>query len=156
MILAETEIMNPENKNAHVPVMSREALEYLQLKNGDVVVDATLGLGGHRQTRRADKETQQNDNETLTAQGRNSLPAIRCAHNLLCAIGRELGVEVQLSVGPQNEGDHRAWDLHFHPIGFSIATSCPAAPAKEQRRLLMPRSQKHDTARSRYGQKMLP
>jgi 16S rRNA (cytosine1402-N4)-methyltransferase len=31
----------------HVPVMLREALEYLALKPGGVYMDATAGLGGH-------------------------------------------------------------------------------------------------------------
>jgi len=31
----------------HIPVLKKEVLESLQLKKGDKVVDATLGLGGH-------------------------------------------------------------------------------------------------------------
>lgn len=36
----------PEEK-LHSPVMARETAEYLDLPNGAVVVDATVGLGGH-------------------------------------------------------------------------------------------------------------
>ncbi len=31
----------------HVPVLSREVIEYLRVKSGDVVVDGTVGGGGH-------------------------------------------------------------------------------------------------------------
>jgi len=31
----------------HVPVLLKEVLEYLDLRPGDIVVDATLGFGGH-------------------------------------------------------------------------------------------------------------
>ncbi|MCK5344413.1 MAG: 16S rRNA (cytosine(1402)-N(4))-methyltransferase, partial [Candidatus Heimdallarchaeota archaeon] len=31
----------------HIPVMSTEIQEYLNLKSGDIFVDCTLGLGGH-------------------------------------------------------------------------------------------------------------
>jgi 16S rRNA (cytosine1402-N4)-methyltransferase len=36
-----------QTKYVHDPVMVKEILEVLQLKSGDVVVDGTLGLGGH-------------------------------------------------------------------------------------------------------------
>lgn len=36
-----------EQKQGHVSVMPKEALELLALKNGEIVVDATYGLGGH-------------------------------------------------------------------------------------------------------------
>jgi 16S rRNA (cytosine1402-N4)-methyltransferase len=35
------------SKPQHVPVLLEEALEYLNVRPGSVVVDATLGLGGH-------------------------------------------------------------------------------------------------------------
>ena len=35
------------NQTVHIPVMSREILELLNLKNGAVVVDGTLGTAGH-------------------------------------------------------------------------------------------------------------
>ncbi len=35
------------NSSSHIPVMSQEVLEYLNLKPGAVVVDGTVGLGGH-------------------------------------------------------------------------------------------------------------
>ncbi len=38
--------MNPEI-SGHVPVLAKQVLELLAPKSGDVVVDATLGLGGH-------------------------------------------------------------------------------------------------------------
>src|SRR5690349_3980361 len=31
----------------HIPVLSKETIEGLQLKDKDIVVDATFGLGGH-------------------------------------------------------------------------------------------------------------
>ena len=31
----------------HKPVLLEEAIENLKLKNGDIVIDATLGGGGH-------------------------------------------------------------------------------------------------------------
>ncbi|MFH0827704.1 MAG: 16S rRNA (cytosine(1402)-N(4))-methyltransferase, partial [Candidatus Omnitrophota bacterium] len=34
-------------KIIHAPVMLQEVLEYLNLKPGKVIVDATLGMGGH-------------------------------------------------------------------------------------------------------------
>jgi 16S rRNA (cytosine1402-N4)-methyltransferase len=34
-------------KHTHIPVLLTETLDLLELKDGDVVVDATLGLGGH-------------------------------------------------------------------------------------------------------------
>ena len=34
-------------KHTHIPVLLEETLDLLGLKDGDVVVDATLGLGGH-------------------------------------------------------------------------------------------------------------
>ncbi len=36
-----------DHEAAHTPVMPREALEFLHLPEGGVVVDGTLGLGGH-------------------------------------------------------------------------------------------------------------
>jgi 16S rRNA (cytosine1402-N4)-methyltransferase len=37
-----------EHKNkVHIPVLKEEVIEFLNLKEGDRVVDATLGLGGH-------------------------------------------------------------------------------------------------------------
>ncbi len=36
-----------EQKKEHVSVMTKEVLEYLAPKDGDVVVDATFGAGGH-------------------------------------------------------------------------------------------------------------
>ena len=35
------------NKPQHVPVLLEESLEYLNVRPGGVIVDATLGLGGH-------------------------------------------------------------------------------------------------------------
>ena len=34
-------------EHTHIPVLLTETLDLLELKDGDVVVDATLGLGGH-------------------------------------------------------------------------------------------------------------
>jgi 16S rRNA (cytosine1402-N4)-methyltransferase len=31
----------------HTPVMLKEVIEYLNLKPGQTIVDATVGLGGH-------------------------------------------------------------------------------------------------------------
>ena len=31
----------------HIPVLSKEVLEYLDPKEGDIAIDATLGFGGH-------------------------------------------------------------------------------------------------------------
>ena len=31
----------------HIPVMLREVLDFLDLKKGDLIVDATLGTAGH-------------------------------------------------------------------------------------------------------------
>ena len=31
----------------HIPVMSKEVIEVLSVKNGDIVVDCTIGTGGH-------------------------------------------------------------------------------------------------------------
>lgn len=33
----------------HTPVLQKEVIEYLNLKNGDIIVDATFGDGGHSQ-----------------------------------------------------------------------------------------------------------
>ena len=35
------------NKPQHVPVLLDESLKYLNVRPGGVIVDATLGLGGH-------------------------------------------------------------------------------------------------------------
>ena len=35
------------NKPQHVPVLLEASLEYLNVRPGGVIVDATLGLGGH-------------------------------------------------------------------------------------------------------------
>ena len=35
------------NRPQHVPVLLDEVLEYLNVRPGGVIVDATLGLGGH-------------------------------------------------------------------------------------------------------------
>ncbi len=37
----------PRQKQMHISVLKKESLEYLDLKEGQKVVDATLGLGGH-------------------------------------------------------------------------------------------------------------
>ncbi len=34
-------------ESTHIPVLSNEVLEYLDLKSGDTVFDGTLGMGGH-------------------------------------------------------------------------------------------------------------
>ena len=34
-------------ENLHVPVMLQEVLDYLKLSPGQIIVDATLGTGGH-------------------------------------------------------------------------------------------------------------
>lgn len=39
--------MNPQGRSFHSPVMVREALQYLLPKQHDLIVDATLGGGGH-------------------------------------------------------------------------------------------------------------
>ncbi|HEO64032.1 MAG TPA: 16S rRNA (cytosine(1402)-N(4))-methyltransferase RsmH [Candidatus Omnitrophica bacterium] len=39
--------MDRENEQAHLPVMPSEALDLMALKPGDVVVDCTVGMGGH-------------------------------------------------------------------------------------------------------------
>ena len=36
-----------ESSLGHVPVLAREVLEHLQVRAGETVVDATIGLGGH-------------------------------------------------------------------------------------------------------------
>ncbi|MEM4271222.1 MAG: 16S rRNA (cytosine(1402)-N(4))-methyltransferase RsmH, partial [Candidatus Pacearchaeota archaeon] len=36
-----------KNKNFHTPVLRKEVLSFLQVKNGDKYIDATLGGGGH-------------------------------------------------------------------------------------------------------------
>ena len=36
-----------ETTNNHIPVMQQEVLEYLQPRENDVIVDCTMGLGGH-------------------------------------------------------------------------------------------------------------
>ncbi len=38
-----------DQKNLHIPVMSQEVIEHLRLKPKAVIVDCTLGLGGHAQ-----------------------------------------------------------------------------------------------------------
>lgn len=35
------------NKTLHIPVLAREVITYLQLKKGMVIVDCTIGAGGH-------------------------------------------------------------------------------------------------------------
>ncbi|MBI5415183.1 MAG: 16S rRNA (cytosine(1402)-N(4))-methyltransferase RsmH [Candidatus Omnitrophica bacterium] len=37
----------PSKKNNHIPVMPQEVLEYLRPRENDVIVDCTMGLGGH-------------------------------------------------------------------------------------------------------------
>ncbi len=39
--------METENIQQHVPVLLHESIDGLQIKEGDVIVDATLGAGGH-------------------------------------------------------------------------------------------------------------
>jgi len=39
--------MTNNNKQQHIPVLLKEVLVYLNPKKGDVIVDATMGLGGH-------------------------------------------------------------------------------------------------------------
>jgi 16S rRNA (cytosine1402-N4)-methyltransferase len=43
----DTETVMVEEKAEHIPVMLNEVIQFLNLKPGDVVVDATIGLGGH-------------------------------------------------------------------------------------------------------------
>ena len=38
---------NMDQKDAHIPVMHKEVVEYLQLPVGGICVDCTLGMGGH-------------------------------------------------------------------------------------------------------------
>ncbi len=49
-LLLEEILMKPEEKSGHIPVVLNEVLEYLALKPGDVVLDCTLGLGGHSES----------------------------------------------------------------------------------------------------------
>ena len=35
------------NTSRHIPVLLKETIEGLNLKRGDIVIDATLGEGGH-------------------------------------------------------------------------------------------------------------
>ena len=42
--------MKPQNNEAHVSVLLHEAIELLEIKKNDVVVDATLGGAGHAHT----------------------------------------------------------------------------------------------------------
>jgi 16S rRNA (cytosine1402-N4)-methyltransferase len=39
--------MHPETSDYHIPVLTQETLRYLALKQGETVLDATLGGGGH-------------------------------------------------------------------------------------------------------------
>ncbi|MDP8234683.1 MAG: 16S rRNA (cytosine(1402)-N(4))-methyltransferase RsmH [Candidatus Saelkia tenebricola] len=45
--LVKEVIMESNNKRVHLPVMLDEVMEYLALKEGDVVLDCTMGMGGH-------------------------------------------------------------------------------------------------------------
>jgi 16S rRNA (cytosine1402-N4)-methyltransferase len=36
-----------ETKFSHIPVLLKEAIDFLGVKRGGTYVDATLGLGGH-------------------------------------------------------------------------------------------------------------
>ncbi|MSR70847.1 16S rRNA (cytosine(1402)-N(4))-methyltransferase RsmH [Candidatus Kaiserbacteria bacterium] len=47
-----------EQKRAHVSVMTKEVLEALALRPGDVVVDATFGQGGHSRALKASQKIQ--------------------------------------------------------------------------------------------------
>ena len=42
-----SEITMTEEKAEHIPVMLNEVIQFLNLKPGDIVVDATIGVGGH-------------------------------------------------------------------------------------------------------------
>ncbi len=44
-----TEPMNENPAEKHIPVLLNEVLEYLDLKEGGLYVDGTLGMGGHAQ-----------------------------------------------------------------------------------------------------------
>ncbi len=56
---------NPESRRIHVPVMLREALEYLRVEPDGTYIDATLGTGGHAE-------------EILKVLGRGKLLGIDC------------------------------------------------------------------------------
>jgi 16S rRNA (cytosine1402-N4)-methyltransferase len=40
-------VMDEEKRTGHIPVMLDESIELMNLKAGDVVVDCTIGMGGH-------------------------------------------------------------------------------------------------------------
>lgn len=41
------QVLNIEARKVHIPVLKEDVQKYLSLKGGEVVVDMTLGLGGH-------------------------------------------------------------------------------------------------------------
>jgi 16S rRNA (cytosine1402-N4)-methyltransferase len=53
-ILSRIKEIDMKNNNSldyeHIPVMANEAIEYLNLKEGMIIVDATIGTGGHAQS----------------------------------------------------------------------------------------------------------
>ena len=36
-----------DNNISHIPVLAREVITYLQLEKGMIIVDCTIGVGGH-------------------------------------------------------------------------------------------------------------
>ena len=40
-------IMDEKKRSGHIPVMLNESIDFMNLKAGDVVVDCTVGMGGH-------------------------------------------------------------------------------------------------------------
>jgi len=66
-ICTEGEVERKMTKQHHYPVMYKEVLEYLNVKNSDIVVDCTLGLGCH-----AAKLLEQMESGTLVGIDRDS------------------------------------------------------------------------------------
>lgn len=126
---------------SHIPVLAREVVELLRLSKGAVVIDATLGAGGHSQAILNQIGPKgivigiDKDKDAITVASKNLSSVIQSHHQLVAVRGSYTDIDSIFSSAAKNRRCHRIdgilFDLGLSSLqlesgrGFSFATDAP-------------------------------